>query len=249
MSGVALDIGFVDNMEWQRSAVSNFHPGKQADIWRINVIENLPLLSHFREVLNRDEIARAGRYLRKEDQDRFIISRASLRYILSKYTGIDPAAIVFEFGFNKKPYISNTNIQYNLSDSGDQVVIAIAATALGIDIEYIKPRFYYDTILPLNFTAQEIAFISQTDSLLRFFMLWTRKEAILKASGIGLTDHLKQIPALNGKYTIDGGLISTRNSWRLSSFVAAENYIATIATDITLASNNFYEFDPTTFLN
>ena len=86
--------------------------------------------------------------------------------------------------FAWKPYMPGAEVQYNLSDSGDRILIAVSRQAVGIDVEYVKPKFYYDTILPLNFTQEEIDFISGGDSSNRFFMLWTRKEAILKATGI-----------------------------------------------------------------
>lgn len=243
MSQITLNISFIDRFIWQRSVNCNFRPGNTVDIWHIDVPSNIHLLKSVTRVLNPDEVVRANRYLRKEDHDRFIISRASLRHVLSKYINKQPETIVFELEPNRKPYISDINFHYNLSDSADQILIAISSKPVGMDVEYIKPKFYYDTILPLNFNQAEIDFINEVDSLHRFFMLWTRKEAILKATGIGLTDHLKQIPSLNGQHHIDGDLISTRNNWKLWSFMSAGNYIATVAADISIITHNFYEFN------
>lgn len=248
MKVVTLDISFADVMGWQGFAQCHFRLNEQADIWRINVSENLHLLKSFAAVLHSDEMARASRYLRKEDHDRFIISRASLRYILSKYIHIKPDEIIFELEPNRKPYIAGHPIHYNLSDSGEQVLIAISGTPVGVDVEYIKPKFYYDSILSLNFNQPEIDFISEADSSRRFFTLWTRKEAILKATGIGLTDHLKQIPSLDGKHFLDGAIISTAENWRLSSFLTAEDYMATIATYTTVNTYNLYNFNHQEFL-
>jgi len=250
MAEITLDISFLNTPVWQVCTNHKFVTRDDtADIWRISVHKNLYPLDSLSTILHRDEIARANRYLRKEDHDRFIISRASLRHILSKYTGKEPEVIVFELEPNRKPYIPGADIQYNLSDSGDQILIAVARTPVGVDVEYIKPKFYYDTILPLNFNQAEINFINETDSSHRFYTLWTRKEAILKATGIGLTDRLKQIPSLDGKTMIDGELISTQSNWKLRSFMTSDDYMATIATNTEITNYNFYEFNHEELLN
>ena len=243
MSAITLDISFIDRPEWLFADRYITFDENKTDVWRITVSDHLHLLNTFTTVLHADEIARAKRYLRKEDHDRFIISRASLRHILSKYIDEQPTSITFEYEPNRKPYVPGAAIHYNLSDSGNQILVAIGRFPVGIDVEYIKPHFHYDTILPLNFNPLEIDFINETDSSPRFFMLWTRKEAILKATGIGLTDHLKQIPSLNGLHTMDGEFISTKNNWKLQSFFVNEDYIATVATGRNSISYNFYEFN------
>lgn len=248
VGAIILDISFADATEWQVSAQCLFLLNEQADIWCINVTENLHLLKSFAAVLHPDEVARANRYLRKEDHDRFIISRGSLRYILSKYIHARPDKLVFQLEPNRKPYIAENPVYYNLSDSGGQVLIVVSNTPVGIDVEYIKPKFYYDSILPLNFNQAEIDFISESDSSHRFFILWTRKEAILKATGIGLTDHLKEIPALDGKHILDGNIISTTGNWSLWSFLTSEDYIATVATGNTAGTYNLYNFNHQEFL-
>ncbi len=249
MGQVNIDISFLDTVSWQTASKCNFRIDESADVWLIKVSEYLSLLRTYAAFLQPDEMARANRYLRKEDHDRFIISRASLRLILSKYNGQQPEAITFGFEQNRKPYIQGSNIQYNLSDSGDQVLIAVSWQPVGIDVEYIKPAFLYNTILPLNFNQSEIDFINEADSSNRFFTLWTRKEAILKATGIGLTDHLKQIPALEGCYDMDGSLIATQNNWKLWSFMTDNDHMATLAVNPAVTSHNFYKFNPEEFLH
>jgi 4'-phosphopantetheinyl transferase len=246
MTAINLNINFVDHVNWQSANLCGFGINGQVDIWKVSVIANLSSLNDFISVLSPDEILRANRYLRREDRDRFAISRGVLRYILSKYLAIQPEVIRFEFGSNKKPFVTfpaEYILHYNLSDSEDSILIAFAASPVGIDVEYIKPKFYYDSILPLNFSRPEIDYINGEDQLQRFFMLWTRKEAILKATGIGLTDHLKLIPALAGKYTIDGDLLATETHWHLTSFISSPDYIATIAAGPRINTYNFYEFN------
>jgi len=252
MGFISLNNIFSARVNWQKSTLVNFKIDGQVDIWQVNVSENLHLINNFLAVLSPDEILRANRYLRRKDRDRFVISRGALRHILAGYLVVQPAEIRFELESNKKPFVvypAEKILKYNLSDSEDYVLIAVAGSAVGIDIEYIKPKFYYDSILPLNFNQREVDYIQQEDSSFRFFTLWTRKEAILKATGIGLTDHLKQIPSLDGKFTVDGDLLATGNDWQLMSFVSAPDYIATIAVDPKIKAYNFYGFNSGEFFN
>lgn len=247
MAAITLDISFLHRPVWRDAKHCDYRIENRVDVWLIEASKNLHLLKSYVPALNTDEMARANRYLRQEDRDRFITSRASLRFILSKYTRKQPPDIVFEYGPNRKPYIPGSHIQYNLSDSGYQVLIAISRYPVGVDVEYIKPTFYYDTILPLNFNQAEIDFINETDSSNRFFTLWTRKEAILKATGVGLTDHLKQITSLDGSQQVEGDFIGTQNNWKLLSFKTGEDYMATLASNPSVNLHNFYEFNPEEF--
>lgn len=236
---------WIENTIWQTAKNCQFYIQNNADIWQLSVNENLNQLDKLLTVLNTDEQTRASRYLRKQDHDRFIISRGTLRHILSKYLKTPPVDIQFKLTQNNKPVIDHpsTQLHFNLSDSEDRILIAIANSPVGIDVELIKPKFEYEEILNYNFSDAEGAYIKEADSLKRFFILWTCKEAILKATGIGLTDDLKLIPSLDGIYETDGNLLSTNTNWQLNSFMIDENYISTIATDISVEKYNFFKPD------
>jgi 4'-phosphopantetheinyl transferase len=122
-------------------------------------------------------------------------------------------------------------------------LIAVAKSEIGIDVEYIKPGFDYDGIIRSNFNGQEIAYIKAENNLARFFKLWTRKEAILKATGTGITEHLKAITALDGPQQIEGDLLNSKISWNISSFDLGENYPATIAANTAVEKYRFYNLN------
>jgi len=55
------------------------------------------------------------------------------------------------------------------------------------------------SILPTIFSDLEQDFVRNSSNPIEaFFLLWTRKESLLKASGIGITDNLVNVPSLNG---------------------------------------------------
>ena len=232
-------------VSWENKALCDHDLGNHIHVWQIDINEHLPYIDKLLDVLTPGEITRANKYLRSTDRDKFIISRSSLRYILSGYLKCAPATISFKLTKSNKPEIDcqpTSNIHFNLSDSADRVLVAVAAAPVGIDVELINPRFDYHAILNNNFSPDEAAYIDLNDSFKRFFLLWTRKEAILKATGIGLTDHLKLIPSLDGQHVTEGALLSTTNNWQLNSFEINGDYIATVATNVLKNSLRFWEF-------
>lgn len=236
---------YIGPVIWGRAELCDFNMNDGVDIWKINVSSHLQYINDLLGILEPAEIMRADKYYKEADRNRFIISRGSLRIILSRYLKQPAAAIRFKFMANNKPYINYpaaAELHFNLSDSADNVIIAVAKSHVGIDIEFIKPGFRYHDILNSNFSIPEANYINRHDSLKRFFLLWTRKEAILKATGIGLTDHLKLIPSLDGEHLMDGDLLSTTANWQLSSFDPCEGYIATIASDIGISDFRYWDF-------
>jgi 4'-phosphopantetheinyl transferase len=245
MSSIALSNRYIGPVKWENKVLCDHDLDNNIHIWQIDIDEHLPYIDKLRNVLTPDEIARANRYLRSTDRDKFIISRASLRHILSGYLKCLPSGIRFKLTKSNKPEIDipyASNFHFNLSDSADKVLIAVASLPVGIDIEWINPKFSYHAILNSNFSLEEAAYINLNDNFKRFFLLWTRKEAILKATGIGLTDHLKLIPSLEGEYAIERALLSTENNWQLSSFELNGDYIATIATQLLKKNLRFFNF-------
>ncbi len=245
MSSITLNNKYIGPVNWENKALRDHDLNNHIDVWQIDINESLPHIDKLRVVLTPGEIIRANKYLRSTNRDKFIISRGSLRYILSGYLKCPPSDIRFRLTESKKPELDGpfvSKLHFNLSDSADKVVVAIAASPVGIDVELINPKFSYHAILNNNFSLHEAAYINIYDNFKRFFLLWTRKEAILKATGIGLTDHLKLIPSLDGQYNIEGALLSTESNWHLSSFEINGDYIATIATNVLKNNLSFWVF-------
>ncbi|HKP29213.1 MAG TPA: 4'-phosphopantetheinyl transferase superfamily protein [Gemmatimonadales bacterium] len=110
-----------------------------------------------------------------------------LRTILGEQLSLPPGSIEFAFGIHGKPVVKGhpDDIQFSLSRSRDLCVVAVAhATPLGVDIEHIRPLDDALQMARSRFKPSESAatFSSET-----FFKLWTRKEAVAKALGWGLT--------------------------------------------------------------
>lgn len=212
---------------WQQEFLSLLE--KQADIWKINV-QNFDFVPE--NLLSKDEQLKAARFLHSKDRNSFVSRRVALRILLNRYTDIPPSAIEFTAGKNKKPELKSelNKIRFNVSHSGELILIAISNTEIGVDIEHLESSFNYSDILKHGFNEQEINHIEQAaDSRQLFFRLWTRKEALCKASSKGLDDDLRDIPCLDGWHSVEKELIGLHGNWQLNSFSMDHEYIGSIA--------------------
>jgi 4'-phosphopantetheinyl transferase len=247
MSLIKILIRYLENPTWKSTETCDFVTcDNTVDVWRINISSNLSLLNKFLATMNPEEIARANRYFHLKDKNRSIIGRGALRYILGKYLNRLPDLIEFGIGENKKPHILNTgqtDLHYNVSHSGDWILIAISNSEIGADTEFINHNFRYDEVTEDNFTADEINYIKQTKSVDRFFTLWTRKEALTKATAKGLDEDLKLIPCLDGVNFAESTIISSQSDLLISTFKLYNHYIASVVSHISTEKINFWDIN------
>ncbi|HXA16557.1 MAG TPA: 4'-phosphopantetheinyl transferase superfamily protein [Thermoanaerobaculia bacterium] len=146
------------------------------------VVEALALL------LADSELARANRYRFEDDRRRSIIARAATRRLLGRYLDSDPRALVIVEEEHGKPVLLDREIEFNASHSGDLVALAFAnGTPVGIDVE--RRRKLHDCLALSRryFSAEEDDIVrSAADAHDAFFVIWTAKEAVVKASGKGI---------------------------------------------------------------
>jgi len=172
-------------------------------------------------VLSSDELAKADRFFQQQDRHNYLLRKFALRQILSKFLQIPSADLRFHQQQNKKPAIHH--LQFNTSHTTNGITVAVSRSPVGIDIEYINPLFEYNDLLLQCFSTAEAEFIlTGADPLFNFYTLWTRKEAILKATGQGLVDHLPMINAFGAYFKWDD------NNFKLKT-LKKDNHIITTA--------------------
>ncbi|NNL89998.1 MAG: 4'-phosphopantetheinyl transferase superfamily protein [Marinicaulis sp.] len=212
-------------------------PARTIDCWLLN-LDRLPEVI---AALRDDEIQRANRFRFARDRRRFIAARNAIRTILAGYEGTKPAEIVFhenEFG---RPEIhpSKAGITFNHSRSGERGLLCVAEDGvLGIDIEELRDARDLVDVAKLNFSRRELIQLEQLPEgaqLEAFYNCWTRKEAVVKAAGQGLSAPLADFDVVLAPGR-EPAILGGRNElerimrWRLRSFTPAENFIAAIAT-------------------
>jgi 4'-phosphopantetheinyl transferase len=171
-------------------------------------IENVRMQS---VALSADEQARAARYRHERDRARFIVARARLRALLGEKTGLSASSLCFDYGDSGKPFLSGSDLQFSLSHCDDLAAYAFARQGpVGIDLEIETPLAEADAIASEYFSPEERKLYRK----LGFFVCWTRREALAKASGIGLGTRLGE----------------SGRGWKLESFSPLPGVIGAVAT-------------------
>jgi 4'-phosphopantetheinyl transferase len=207
-------------VEFSRPILSAWELDNDIHIWKF------PAVDIDSSLLTTSEIEISGRFRFAADRNRFAVGRHALRLLLSKYLSVRPEEISIISQKGQKPFINSPpcDIHFNISHSGDLILVAFANRELGIDIEKINPDFDYNDILDEHFSEEEKAFISGHDNpVSSFFYLWTRKEAMTKAMGRGLGENLKMVSVLNDILDLN------KKVWKLASFKIQESYQAALA--------------------
>lgn len=141
-------------------------------------------------LLGPEERRRAGRFRFERDRATYVLAHAAWRVLLGRCLGVAATEVPLGFAASGQPQLAGTGWATSLSHSGTRVLLAAArAEALGVDIECRSARTRLDTLAEEICTPAELACVrglteaGREQALLR---LWTRKEALLKALGLGL---------------------------------------------------------------
>jgi 4'-phosphopantetheinyl transferase len=194
--------------------------------------------------LQPDEISRARRFHRAEDRNRFIYGRHMVRTLAGRYTCQQPDEICFTAGANQKPEIKDSDCWHiNVSHAGQWILVAIGVTSVGVDVEENNPYFAFQDVLTHSFTAVEQQYIEANDARSLFYRSWTRKEALVKATGKGLDDDFQRVPCLDGRHRIGSNVIGATGQWRVNSFMVSEGYSAAVAYSEWEGIPEFYTLD------
>ena len=163
-------------------------------IWMINLNESKNDIDQVKSLLSMDEYLRMERFRHEERRDCFAIAHGALHEILGNYLNVSPEIINFNYNYHHKPSISTAtnrlNLDFNLSHSAELAVIGIARNRrIGVDIERISDDRLSGRIPERFFSLQEtrsLRSLPKEQQLTAFFSCWTRKEAYVKARGLGL---------------------------------------------------------------
>ncbi len=212
-------------LNWPAGPVRpQFAPG-EIHLWRA-VLDHPIRLSGAEAVLSRAEILRAGKFARAQDRERFIAAHGALRMVLGLYVSADPQSLEFHTGPMGKPALVQTftDLRFNLSHSGDLALIAVSrGREVGVDVERVQRDIEFDPIVEHYFDPREtwdLRTAPPQERVRKFFDLWTRKEACVKAegSGLGLRASTERFAARNLCPALGyaGAVASEGEEWRLA---------------------------------
>ena len=171
-------------------------PPGEVHVWAARLDPPPERVAALRATLAADERARADRFRFEVHRRRFAVGRGLLRELLGAYLGAPPERLAFVYGERGKPDLAPATarpgapLHFNLSHSHELAVLAVTREReIGADVEQLKPMDDLERIAERFFSAPENAALRGLPPAERqraFFRCWTRKEAYLKAVGVGL---------------------------------------------------------------
>lgn len=216
----------------------------EAQVWRVPLVAALLRSEHLAASLSVEERERAARIAVAGGRERFVLARGVLRALLATYTGEHPGALRLVRGPGGKPALApelgRGGLRFNISHSGELMLCAVARGAdVGIDAERVDERWPHARVAAHFLTRRERAVLRSLPPAERagaFFACWTRKEALVKATGVGMGISLArvEVPVSSGAPVAVAHLDGRPAPWMLHDVVCGPGYRAALATPGTV---------------
>jgi len=171
---------------WEQVARAPALPRDEVHLWRISLADAPARCPDLCE----EERMRATRMASSRARLAFTTGRQVLRALLGRYQGADPRSLPLRLGPHGKPSLEGSDLEFNLSHSGDWALLAFArGRLLGVDVERTDRAHDLDRLARRVFSRREAELyfaLPRHDRRCAFFLAWTRKEAFVKAHGRGI---------------------------------------------------------------
>jgi len=203
------------------------------------------LLRRYQNLLTLEEQKQQARFYFAKDRQRYLVTRALVRVVLSKYTTIEPQDWTFAVNSYGKPRIANVDdlaqrISFNISHTNSLILLGVTGDiALGVDVENYCLREAPVDLADHFFAPEELEELRALPIALqhyRFFEYWTLKECYIKARGMGLSVPLDQF---GFRFPTDStlrafmrpGLNDFASRWRFWQFRPSPCYLAAVCAE------------------
>jgi 4'-phosphopantetheinyl transferase len=229
---------------WQAPSGPLNLPPEEVHVWRASLDRSEKETQQLERTLAVEERARAERLMLPRSRHYFIVGRGLLRAILGNYLNCLPQTLHLEYSPQGKPALIGLReakeLHFNVAHSNGLVLFAVAWNrAVGVDLEYVRADLTESRIAQRFFSPRENAGLSGLPVQQRreaFYTCWTRKEAYLKARGVGLTLPLDQfdVSVAPGEAPV---LLATRDDpqeagrWTLCDLAPGPGYRGSLAVE------------------
>lgn len=221
-------------------------PNDEIHIWTSSLALSSQKEHQYQSLLNPDEQVRASQFYFPKHRTRFIAARVILRKILSLYTYTKSEKIKFNYGVYGKPFLAfpiNTNLQFNLAHSDNLAIYAVTRNYLvGIDVEKIQADEKPD-VAKRFFSLEEntaLLAVPKYERAKAFYRIWSRKEAIIKATGKGLTLPLSSFTVSH--LNITESIAVDNQMWHLLPLTINLDFNAALAISQPIECLTYYDF-------
>jgi len=238
---------------WQPATTPPELGDGEIHVWYLPLSITDDRLEQFFGVLAIEETERAARFAFPYLRQRYIVAHGMLRLILGAVLNRDPAGLSFRKGDHGKPFLVADELQFNLSHSGEHGLLAMTRrTEIGVDIEGMSRKVDTGGIAERFFSereAGELLSLAEDQQRHGFFNLWTRKEAWLKATGIGISEGLNKVefncrPGDPARLLRINGKVDEAENWHISTFsTPANEFIGSVAIEAEPGGFQFFAYD------
>lgn len=163
------------------------------------------------------ERERAGRFFLARQRRLFVAARTRLRQLLGKRLGVAPQAVELVYGPHGKPRLAQGKLHFSVSHCDDVALFGFSTAEIGVDIEPLRSIAGADAIAASFFSPREKRAYAALENPLGFLYCWTRKEALAKGIGKGLSAAPRELDT------------AAAPGWRLHSFFPLPGFIAAVA--------------------
>jgi 4'-phosphopantetheinyl transferase len=213
-------------------------------LWMVDFsgITDKSLLGRYDEILTLDEEVRRNRFLFDNDRLRYLVTRAVVRIVLSRYVDLPPKSWIFAADTYGRPHILNeeakaARLSFNISHTESLILLGVSSgMVVGVDIENRRRRPAPLEVADRYFAVEEVRELRalplecQQD---RFFDYWTLKEAYIKARGMGLSIPLN---SFHFTFPTERGIALHQDQfpgneagrWRFWQFNPSDEYVAAV---------------------
>lgn len=216
-------------------------------LWTINrevYNDHKPYSEYFLDDIEQN---RAKRFRFKKDHDLFVIGRYITKILLAYYTNSTPQNVKISPDLCGKP-TSDQNLFFNISHSGDQLLLGFSNSPIGVDIEKEDPRVDAKSVGKGNFSKMEFQILMNArddQKLSTFFEIWTKKESLIKGIGKGLS-----IPLTDFNVTCQGGKVqwdipaeNIYGDWYVQIYKGKQGYTSAFATQNSAVNLSTFYLD------
>jgi 4'-phosphopantetheinyl transferase len=222
-------------------------------VWQLLEADWKPRLAELQAALSSGDAKRANKHYFARDRERYMAGHGLLRILLGSYLQQVPAEIRFVNGPHGKPSLDpaahSADLCFNLSDTDGVAMVGLCrCTELGVDIERIREDFPHDEIAERFYSPREksdLQGLPPEERREAFYAAWTRKEALVKATGAGLSG-IDEVQVPVAPWRPSQGRVWPLSyggtSWSLFDLDAGKEYAATLVVEAGTRALSCFRF-------
>jgi 4'-phosphopantetheinyl transferase len=166
----------------------------------------------------------------------FVASQLAVREVLSAHLGIPGRSVEIVRGAHGKPMLGDhtRGLGFNVSHSGAWGLLAVSHADVGVDVEQVRQRRIDPSFEQRFLTPAERELLNSrrgTDGDAAFFVVWSRKEAYLKATGFGLAAPFSKVDSAGDmlpELDEQGNQLAGAKPWSIMDFFVDEQHVGAI---------------------